>query len=164
MGHKKNLDVPMIDRRTFVLAATAATISGREALAGGAAPPAAAPAPTTFDEAYKRIVGSAKPEDAKITVELPEIAENGNTVPYSVAVESPMTNEDHVKALHVIATANPQPLIATFVMGPVSGKAAVSSRLRLAKTQDVVFLAELSNGKFLTHRRPVKVTIGGCGG
>jgi sulfur-oxidizing protein SoxY len=117
-----------------------------------------------WELAVRKILGEAKPSEGKFTLELPEIAENGNTVPFSVFVESPMTEKDHVRAIHVIATANPQPGVATFRLTPLSGKAAVSSRMRLARTQDVVGIAELSDGRFLMAKRPVKVTIGGCGG
>ena len=117
-----------------------------------------------WELAVRKIMGEAKPAEGKFSIELPEIAENGNTVPFSVSVESPMTEKDHVKAIHVIATANPQPGVATFRLTPLSGKAAVSSRMRLARTQDVIGIAELSDGRFLMIKRPVKVTIGGCGG
>jgi len=117
-----------------------------------------------WEQALKRILGDAKPSEGKLALELPEIAENGNTVPFSVAVESPMTEKDHVRAIHVLATANPQPGVATFRFAPISGKAAVSSRMRLARTQDVIAVAELSDGRFLMGKRNVKVTIGGCGG
>jgi sulfur-oxidizing protein SoxY len=112
----------------------------------------------------KKIVGDAKPLEGKLTLDMPEIAENGNTVPFSVSVESPMTDSDHVKAIHILATANPQPGVATFRLTPMSGKAAAASRMRLARTQDIIGVAELSDGKFLMSRRNVKVTIGGCGG
>ena len=112
----------------------------------------------------KKILGDAKPTEGKLTLDLPEIAENGNTVPFTISVESPMTEKDHVKAIHVFATANPQPGVATFRFTPLSGKAAVASRMRLARTQDVIGIAELSDGKFLMGKRTVKVTIGGCGG
>jgi sulfur-oxidizing protein SoxY len=75
-----------------------------------------------------------------------------------------MTEADYVKRIHVLATGNPQPAVATFHFFPASGKAAVSSRMRLATTQDVVAVAEISDGKFAMVRRNVKVTIGGCGG
>jgi sulfur-oxidizing protein SoxY len=117
-----------------------------------------------WELAVRKILGEAKPAEGKFTLELPEIAENGNTVPFSVSVESPMTEKDHVKAIHVVATANPQPGVATFRLTPLSGKAAVSSRMRLARTQDVIGIVELSDGRFLMAKRPVKVTIGGCGG
>ena len=95
---------------------------------------------------------------------MPEIAENGNTVPFTISVDSPMTETDNVKAIHVLATANPQPGVATFRFSPLSGKATVASRMRLARTQDVIAIAELSDGRFLMSKRNVKVTIGGCGG
>ena len=84
---------------------------------------------------------------------MPEIAENGNTVPFSISVDNPMTEKDYVKAIHVIATGNPQPGVATFRFTPLSGKAAVASRMRLPRSQDVVGLAELSDGRFLITRR-----------
>jgi sulfur-oxidizing protein SoxY len=120
--------------------------------------------PQAWELAVRKILGEAKPIEGKITVELPEIAENGNTVPFSISVDSPMTDKDHVKAIHIVATSNPQPGVATFRLSPQSGKAAVASRMRLQRTQDVITIAELSDGRFLMAKRPVKVTIGGCGG
>ncbi len=143
--------------------------------AGGAALLAALLGPTSGARAQesfaqwqmmlKRIVGDAKPLEGKpITLELPEIAENGNTVPFTITVDSPMSETDFVKATHLISTGNPQADVATFTFTPESGKASVSSRMRLAKTQEVIAVAELSDGKFLLARKTVKVTIGGCGG
>jgi sulfur-oxidizing protein SoxY len=150
-------------RRQFTLGAAAA--------AAGLALPATAlgqtqgpPQVQAWELAVRKIVGEGKPSEGKFVLELPEIAENGNTVPFTVSVESPMTEKDHVKAIHIIATANPQPGVASFRLTPLSGKAAVSSRMRLARTQDVIGIAELSDGRFLMAKRPVKVTIGGCGG
>jgi sulfur-oxidizing protein SoxY len=147
-------------RRTFTLgfaaAATAFAVPVTTALAQDQV--------QAWELAVRKIVGEAKPSEGKFALELPEIAENGNTVPFTVSVESPMTEKDHVKAIHIIATANPQPGVATFRLTPLSGKAAVSSRMRLARTQDVIGIAELSDGRFLMAKRPVKVTIGGCGG
>jgi sulfur-oxidizing protein SoxY len=117
-----------------------------------------------WEQTLKAILGNAKPIEAKVVIDMPEIAENGNTVPFSIGVDSPMSEADYVKAIHVIATANPQPDVATFRFTPQSGKAAIGSRMRLAKTQDVLAIAELSGGKFLIGKRAVKVTIGGCGG
>jgi sulfur-oxidizing protein SoxY len=117
-----------------------------------------------WELAVRKILGDAKPIDGKITVELPEIAENGNTVPFTISVDNPMTDKDYVKTIHIIATANPQPGVATFRLSPISGKAAVASRMRLQRTQDVITIAELSDGRFLMTKRAVKVTIGGCGG
>lgn len=149
-----------LDRREFVVGgiavATATVVVVAEAMAQAAA--------QSWEEAVKKIVGDAKPTDGKLTIDLPEIAENGNTVPFSISVDSPMTDKDYVKAVHVISTGNPQPGVATFRFTPQSGKAAAASRMRLARTQDVIALAELSDGKFLQVKRSVKVTIGGCGG
>ena len=117
-----------------------------------------------WEQAVRKIVGDAKPIEGKLMLQLPEIAENGNTVPFTIAADNPMTENDNVKAIHIIATANPQPGVATFRFSPLSGKATVSSRMRLAKTQEVVGIAELSDGRFLITKRSVKVTIGGCGG
>ena len=118
----------------------------------------------SWEAELKKIIGDAKPEEGKLTLDMPEIAENGNTVPFSLSIESPMTEADYVKSIHVLATGNPQPAVATFHFFHASGKAAVSSRMRLATTQDVVAVAEISDGKFAMVRRNVKVTIGGCGG
>ena len=115
-------------------------------------------------EAIRLLYGrTAEPSD-KIRLDAPEIAENGNTVPFTIAVESPMTEADYVRAMHLISTGNPQPGVATFKFTPDSGKASVSSRMRLGQTQDVIVLAEMSDGRFLMAKRNVKVTIGGCGG
>ena len=149
-----------LDRREFVVGgiavATATAVAVGEALAQAA--------PQGWEEAVKKILGDAKATDGKLTMDLPEIAENGNTVPFSISVDSPMTDKDYVKAVHVISTGNPQPGVATFRFTPQSGKAAAASRMRLARTQEVIALAELSDGKFLQAKRSVKVTIGGCGG
>jgi sulfur-oxidizing protein SoxY len=117
-----------------------------------------------LEAALKKAIGDAKPAEGRITLTLPEIAENGNTVPFELAVQSPMTDADYVKALHIFAPGNPQPDVATFQFSAISGKAAVSSRMRLAKTQDIYAVAQMSDGKVFMSKRTVKVTIGGCGG
>lgn len=154
------MDSSVVDRRAFVLGA-GAVVAIAPFLAGEAL---AQTAPQAWEEALKQIVGDAKPTDDRVTFELPETAENGNMVPFTISVESPMTEKEHVKAVHVISTANPQPQIATFRFTLLSGKASASSRMRLAQTQDVIGLAELNDGKFLMTKRPVKVAIGGWSG
>lgn len=121
-------------------------------------------APEAWQTAMRTITGDAKLIEGRIAMELPEIAENGNVVPFTFIVDSPMTDQAFVRSLRVFSTGNPHPLIGTFRFTLDSGKAAISSRMRLAKTQDVVALAELSDGTFLTAKKNVKVTIGGCGG
>jgi sulfur-oxidizing protein SoxY len=155
------MDNSVLDRRAFVLGASAVAAI----MPFLAAPAAAQVAPQTWEEALKRLVGDAQPTtNGKLTLDLPEIAENGNMVPITVSVDSPMSEKEHVKAVHVLATANPQPSVVTFRFTLLSGRASASSRMRLARTQDVIALAELSDGKFIMVKRSVKVTIGGCGG
>jgi sulfur-oxidizing protein SoxY len=112
----------------------------------------------------KKLFGDKKLLDGKIKLDLPTIAENGLVVPMGFEVESPMTEKDYVKAVHFFAEANPNPLIASFAFTPLSPKAAAAIRIRLAGTQNIVALAEMSNGDVYTARREIKVTIGGCGG
>jgi sulfur-oxidizing protein SoxY len=107
--------------------------------------------------------GNDAAEDG-VTLELPEIAENGNTVPLKVTVDSPMTVEAYVKRVLVVADGNPRPGIATFKFSPKSGVAEATTRIRLSKTQNVFAVAEMSDGSFKMAKKTVKVTIGGCGG
>lgn len=107
---------------------------------------------------------SAMANSAKITINLPEIAENGATVPVTVVVDSPMTAADHVKHIHVFAEGNPSPEVISFTLTPSVGKADVSTRIRLGATQNIVVAAVMSDGSVHTNKKEVKVTIGGCGG
>ena len=115
-------------------------------------------------EAIKKLIGDKKTKPGKITMELPQIAENGRTVPVAFEVTSPMTDSDYVKAVHLFADKNPRPDVATFRFTPASGKARVATRMRLARTQNVVAVAEMSDGTVYMAKSAVKVTIGGCGG
>jgi sulfur-oxidizing protein SoxY len=149
-----------MNRREFAVAMTAVGAASFLPLGSGRAQDGTQP----WQEALKKIMGDAKAIEGKLLIDMPEIAENGNTVPFSLSVESPMSAQSYVKAMHILATANPQPGVATFRFTPLSGKAAVSSRMRLARSQDVIGVAEVSDGTFLIAKRNVKVTIGGCGG
>ncbi|MDX2258302.1 MAG: thiosulfate oxidation carrier protein SoxY [Hyphomicrobiaceae bacterium] len=153
-------------RRRFIAATLATAVTAVLAPFGAGLVPARAASapPADFDGALKSILGAAQPVDGLVTLELPEIADNGNTVPFSVTVESAMTETDYIKAIHLLSTGNPQAVVATFYLSPASGVGKVAGRMRLAKTQDVVAVAELSDGRFAVGRRNVKVTIGGCGG
>src|SRR5437899_10150523 len=98
----------------------------------------AAPAAATsaaMEEAIRALVGEAAINRGKVKLELPPIVENGNTVPLTVSVESPMTEADHVASIHIFNQKNPQPYVAEFYLGPRAGKAAVSARIRLADSQ-----------------------------
>ncbi len=116
------------------------------------------------NEAIMKLIGDKKPTDGKITLELPQIAENGNTVPVGVNVESPMTADNYVKSVHLFAEGNPAPDVASLHFTPMSGKASAATRMRLAGTQNVVAVAEMSDGSVFRTQQEVKVTIGGCGG
>jgi sulfur-oxidizing protein SoxY len=108
------------------------------------------------------MTGGAAPEQGGIDIEMPQIAENGNAVPLRIRIPSAMTPEDHVKAIHVFAERNPRPRVATFHLGPDSGRADVTTRVRLGGTQDVTVLAELSAGRFRVAKQNVLVTTGAC--
>ncbi len=116
------------------------------------------------DEAVMKLIGDKKPAEGKITLELPQIAENGNTVPVGVSVDSPMTADNYVKTVHLFADGNPAPDVASLHFTPMSGKASAATRIRLAGTQNIVAVAEMSDGSVFRAQQEVKVTIGGCGG
>ena len=112
----------------------------------------------------KKLYGDKKFASAKIRLDIPEIAENGLVVPLTVDIESPMTETDYVAAVHLFADGNPLPNVITYRFTPACGKASASTRMRLAQTQNVVCVAEMSTGALFTARAQVKVTVGGCGG
>lgn len=124
-------------------------------------------AAASAEEAMKQVMafaGGKEPAAGKVKLSAPEIAENGNTVPISIAVDSPMSAEDYVESVMIVAQGNPRPGVATFKFSPMSGVAEASTRMRLAKTQKVMAVAKMSNGAVFMDARDVKVTIGGCGG
>jgi sulfur-oxidizing protein SoxY len=110
----------------------------------------------------EQITGGATPQPGGIDIKLPQLAENGNSVPLQLRVASPMTEDDHVEALYVIAPRNPRPLVATFHFGADSGRAQVATRMRLAGTQKVVVIARLSGSRFLVNDFEVLVTSAAC--
>ena len=146
------------DRRKAV-AATAGF-----ALAGGLlrGTPAAAATPH-YAEALARFLDGREAASGGITLDAPEVAENGNMVAVSIRVDSPMTEADHVRRIALLSTRNPVAEVATFHLTPISGEAFVSSRIRLSESQDVVAIAEFSDGSLVQTRREVRVTVGGCG-
>lgn len=147
------------------------TVSRRTVLAGigaGAAAVALAPRVALADKAAAddylgKLTGGVAPKEGKVKLKLPQIAENGNTVQFTVTVDNPMTAENYVKAIHVVAEGNPAPGVASFHFTP-TGKPEITMRMRLSKTQDVRAVAVLSDGSVWQGSQEVKVTIGGCGG
>ncbi|MGN6461293.1 MAG: thiosulfate oxidation carrier protein SoxY [Pseudolabrys sp.] len=115
-------------------------------------------------ELIEKFTGGKKPADGKIKLDLPEIAENGNTVPMTVSVESPMTEQSYVQEVLVVTDENPRAGVATFHFTPQSGVAEANVRIRLAQTQNVIAIAKMNDGSLFTTSKQVKVTIGGCGG
>ena len=126
--------------------------------------PYAALAKNDHEELIKAFTGGKAPTKGKVTLDLPEIAENGNTVPLSISVDSPMTPDSYVKDVLVVADGNPRGGVVTFHFTPMSGAAEASTRIRLAETQNVIAIAKMNDGSLFMDTKPVKVTIGGCGG
>lgn len=116
----------------------------------------------TFDEALRAITDGREPQPGRIELDLPKIAETGNSVPLTVTVESPMTPEDHVARVHLLSQGNPRPNVATFHLGPRAGRAEVGTRLRLTRTQKVIGLAELGDGSLWSDEAYIVVTLGAC--
>ncbi len=154
------MDLKMVEttrRETLALAAIAS-------LAAFLAPKLALADEQTVAAEIKKLYGDKKFDSGKVKLDVPEIAENGLVVPVNVEIESPMTEQDYVKAVHVFADGNPLPGVVSYRFTPACGKASASTRMRLAQTQNVICIAEMSNGNLHMAKTNVKVTIGGCGG
>ena len=132
------------------------------ALAGGFAAHPAHATPAAMQAAIRRVVGEAPINRGKVTLDIPSLVENGNTVPVSVSVQSPMTAADHVKAIHIFNEKNPQPNVISIRLGPRAGRAAVSTRIRLSDTQRVTAIAQLSDGTVWSGTADVIVTLAAC--
>ena len=118
----------------------------------------------SFNGALNAITrGKKVTKSSKVHLKAPEIAENGAVVPIKVTVDSPMTQANHVKAIHVLANKNGNARCVNVFLTPANGKAVFGTRIKLGSTQDVVAIAEMSDGTFLSASANVKVTIGGCG-
>jgi sulfur-oxidizing protein SoxY len=118
--------------------------------------------PAMLEEAIRNVLGESNLQKGKITLDVPPLVENGNAVPVTIIVDSPMTEADHVKAIHVFNEKNPQPRVISVALGPRAGKARVATRIKLADTQRIVGIAEMSDGSFWTGEANVIVTIAAC--
>lgn len=145
-------------RRQLLAGATLAS-SGFLALAS--APPARS-TPLAMDQAIRDFIGEGQLQPGRVKLEVPALVENGNVVPLTVAAESPMTETDYVKRIAVFNERNPQPSVAVFHLGPRAGKASVSTRVRLADSQRVIAIAEMSDGSFWSDTVEVVVTLAAC--
>ena len=150
---------PLTRRDALGIAASSTAV----ALAACLFPQAAWATPADAQTALAALGGGA-PQTGKVTIGAPEIAENGNTVPITIDVDSPMTDANYVKTILVVADGNPLPGVARFDLSPANGRAHVEFRMRLAQTQNVTAVAVMSDGSKWTATRSIKVTIGGCGG
>jgi len=125
--------------------------------------PAAADA-AAANKTLMEFTGGKTPQSGKVKLSAPQIAENGNTVPVSVSVDSEMSASSYVQSVMLLAEGNPNPTVVTFNFTPMSGAASATTRMRLAKTQNVIAVAKMSDGSVYMDKKEVKVTIGGCGG
>jgi len=118
--------------------------------------------PAMLNTAIRNVVGEAQIRSGKVKLDIPPLVENGNTVPITVSVASPMTATDYVKSIHIFNEKNPQPNIGNFHLTPASGRAQVSTRIRLADTQKVVAIARLSDDTFWQVSTEIVVTLAAC--
>ena len=118
--------------------------------------------PAEMQAAIRTVVGSARITPGKVKLDLPPLIENGNAVPLTVTVDSPMTEAQHVRAVHVFTEKNPQPNVASFRLGPRAGRAKVATRVRLADSQNVIAICELSDGTFWSDTASIVVTLAAC--
>ena len=155
-----------------VNSASAPSRRGFLAAAGGLAVAAALPSrvfaqlnrtlPNNMPEVIARLVGAARINQGRVKLGLPPLVENGHLVPLTVRVDSPMTDADHVKAIHLFTDKNPQPEVFSFYLSPRAGRAYFGTRVRLADTENVVAIAQMSDGSFWSESVHVIVTTAAC--
>ena len=142
-----------MDRRRF-LAGTAAIVI----LPMGSA----SATPEAMAAAIAKVVGGAPVREGRVSLDLPPLVENGSTVPLVVSVDSPMSETDYVRAIHVFNEKNPQPNVFTARLGPLNGRAVVGTRIKLGDSQKIVAIAETSDGRFWSASADVIVTLAAC--
>ena len=144
------------------------TITRRDVLKVGAVAAVGAALPTQafalgqMETAIRNVVGEAEIRKGRVLLDLPPLVENGNTVPMTVSVDSPMTKENYVKAIHVFNEKNPQANVISTQLSPRAGKAVISTRIRLAGTQKLTAIAEMSDGTYWSDTADVVVTLAAC--
>jgi sulfur-oxidizing protein SoxY len=146
-------------RRQFLVSTGTAAVLGAAPIL---TPRPAEATPATLAAAIRDVVGAAVVRTGKVKLDVPPLVENGNTVPLTVSVTSPMTETDHVKSIHVFNEKNPQPNVGNFYLNARSGRAQVSTRVRLADSQKIVAIAKLSDGSFWSASVDVVVTLAAC--
>ncbi|WP_019954214.1 thiosulfate oxidation carrier protein SoxY [Yoonia vestfoldensis] len=146
-----------VERRTLIKGAAA---SAALVLVGGA--PLRADNHNGWQGWRDQLLAGRELSEGTITLDLPAVAENGAQVPLTVQIDSPMTADDHVSAIHIIATRNPAPQIGTFRLTPQMTRAEVMTRIRVAEEQEILVLAELSDGRVFQQTASIIVSVGGC--
>ena len=146
-------------RRQFLILALGAVATGAQAQL---TPNLAALRRAALEEAIRKVLGGAQARPGRVKLDLPPLIENGNSVPLTVTVQSPMTEADHVRVIHVFTEKNPQPNIISAWLGPRSGRASVTTRARIADTGVVTAIAQMSDGSFWSDRVEVVVTLSAC--
>jgi sulfur-oxidizing protein SoxY len=144
---------PLVTRRAVMAGGLAITLAPRAVSAA---------ADNDVSAAIRRITGGAPLREGRVNLDLPPLAENGNSVTMTVSVESPMTADDHVKSIHIVSEKNPIADVVKFHIGPRAGRARVSSSIRLATTQVVTAIAAMSDGTFWSGTAEVIVTLAAC--
>ncbi len=153
----------MTTRREFlVLACGATSITTATMVEAQIDPNQQALRKAAMQEALRKMVGDAQVRRGRVKLELPPLVDNGNAVPLAVRVESPMTSPDHVKAIHVFTEKNPLPDVMSVYLGPRAGRAGIATRIRIADTQTVTAIAQLSDGSFWSDSADVVVTLSAC--
>ena len=140
-------------------------LSRRAVLVGGLALIVARPAratPEAMQDAIRDFIGGAPVRAGRVKLDIPPLVENGNSVPLAITVESPMTEGDFVKAIAVFNEKNPQPNIGVFHLSPRSGRAFVSTRIRLGDSQNITAIAQMSDGSFWSGSVELIVTLPAC--
>ena len=150
--------IPGLSRRSFMSGA------GIAALALTMAPYMARADAKAVELELKKLFAGKPMAESRVRLDIPQIAENGLVVPLNIDVDSPMSETDYVSRVHVFAEGNPLPHVITYHFTPASGRASASNRIRLAQTQTIIAVAEMSDGRLHMAKAAVKVTIGGCGG
>ena len=153
-------DTPQRSRRDVLI--DAARLAGGVGLLLTVAPAPVRATPESMLAAMKKVVGEAPLHKGKVKLELPPLIENGNSVSMTVTVDSPMTSEDFVKAIHVFNEKNPQPNVIGVHLGPRAGRASIATRIRLADSQKVIAVAEMNDGSFWSDELEVIVTLAAC--
>ncbi len=147
-------------RRQFLMAAGGLAVAA--ALPSPVAAQLGRTPPNNMPEVISRLVGAAQIKQGRVKLGLPPLVENGHLVPLTVSVESPLTEADHVKAIHVFTDKNPLPEVISFSLGPRAGRAQVGTRVRLADTETVIAIAQMSDGSFWSDSAHVVVTTAAC--